>query len=64
MNNVNWGIFDIDPYDDSQDVSKTQLIEEFNKFNGTPEEFVKELDRRYGWSGAMCEIALSWLKEV
>ena len=46
MNNtedVNWEIFDIDPLDDSQDVSRSQVVSEFKKYAGTPSEFAGEL---------------------
>lgn len=58
---VNWDIFNIDPEDDDSDVSKQQVIEEFSKFDGTPREFVMELDKRFGYSGMMCEIVENWL---
>lgn len=41
---VNWNIFDINPLDESQDVSKSQLQAEFKKYDGTPREFAIELD--------------------
>lgn len=66
MNNdeVNWDIFDIDPDDDSSDVSRTQVITEYKKFKGTPREFVIELDHRFGYSGMMCEIVEDWCTQA
>lgn len=58
---VNWKIFDIDPWDDSQDVSRGQVVAEFKKYKGTPSEFCSELSRRFEWSGMMCEIVEKWL---
>lgn len=59
---VNWQIFDIDPWDDSQDVSRSQIEAEFKKYFGTASEFAGELAERFGWSGMMCEIVEGWLK--
>lgn len=64
IKDVNWKIFDIDPWDDSQDVSKSQLQAEYKKYGGSPRNFALELDRRFGWSGMMCELAEQWAKEA
>lgn len=58
---INWKIFDIDPWDDSQDVSRSQVVSEFRKYAGTSAEFAGELATRFGWSGTMCEIVEGWL---
>lgn len=58
---VNWEIFDIDPLDDSQDVSRSQVVSEFKKYAGTRVEFAGELADRFGWSGMMCAIVEGWL---
>ncbi|RRG11662.1 MAG: hypothetical protein DUD35_05510 [Lactobacillus sp.] len=63
-NKVNWEIFDIDPWDDSQDVSRSQTVHEFKKYDGTPAEFANELAKRFEWSGEMCLIVEGWLKDV
>jgi len=60
---VNWKIFDIDSWNE-EDVSKTQVVEEFKKFNGNSKEFEKELAKRCQWSGFMLEIVDYWLGEV
>lgn len=60
---VNWSVFDINPYNDDEDVSKKQVIDEYKKFKGTPRQFAEELDTRFGYSGAMCEIVKNWCTE-
>lgn len=58
---VNWKIFDINPWNESEDVSRSQVEAEFKKYSGTTSEFATELADRFGWSGAMCEIVEGWL---
>lgn len=58
---VNWKLFDIDPWDDSQDVSRSQVVSEFKKYAGTRVEFAGELAERFGWSAMMCAIVEGWL---
>lgn len=60
-NTVKWSIFDIDPYDDSQDVTKRQVLEQYANYSGTAEEFAKELAHRFEYSGAMCELIVKWI---
>lgn len=59
---VNWSIFDINPYNDNEDVSKKQVITEFKKFDGSPGAFASELARRFGYSGFMCELVEDWCR--
>lgn len=59
---VNWSIFDINPYNDDEDVSKKQVITEFKKFGGSPEDFASELARRFEYSGFMCELVEDWCR--
>lgn len=59
---VNWSVFDIDPYNDDEDVSKEQVVTEFKKYDGSPEEFAQELARRFEYSGFMCEIIEDWCR--
>ena len=61
---VNWSIFDLNPYNDNEDVSKKQVITEFKKFDGSPEAFASELARRFGYSGFMCELVEDWCRSV
>lgn len=58
---VNWKIFDIDPWNDDEDVSKAQVIEEFKKYKGNESQFESELSKRFGWSGMMLDIVNVWL---
>lgn len=59
---VNWEIFDIDPWDDSQDVSRSQILHEYSKYDGSPEDFADELAKRFEWSGMMCETVVARIK--
>lgn len=61
---VNWSIFNIDPWNGSQDVTKAQLQAEFKKYSGTPREFAKQLAFRFEWSGYMCDLAEQWAGQV
>jgi hypothetical protein len=42
-NTVNRSVFDINPYDDSQDVSRTQILTEYAKYDGTKSNLQKNL---------------------
>ena len=61
---VNWSIFDLNPYNYNEDVSKKQVITEFKKFDGSPEDFASELARRFGYSRFMCELVRDWCRSV
>lgn len=61
---VNWSVFDMDPNDDKSDVSRKQVLEEYAKYDGSPSEFARELDKRFGYSGMMCEIVEDWCTQA
>lgn len=60
---VNWKIFDIDPWDDNQDVTRRQTVNEYKKFNGSSRDFTSVLAKDYGWSGAMCVMVEDWIRK-
>lgn len=64
-NEVNWSLFDINPFDDDdKDVSRSQVLDEFAKYDGNADDFVDELANRYNYSGAMCDIVRTWINNA
>lgn len=64
-NEVNWSLFDINPFDDDdKDVSRSQVLDEFAKYDGNADDFVDELADRCNYSGAMCDIVRNWINNA